>query len=63
MEKKLCRSTKDKKICGVCGGIAHYCGVDPTVIRLIAVALTLLAGMSLWVYPIFALLMPESQEY
>ena len=44
MEKKLCRSTKDKKICGVCGGIAHYCGVDPTVIRLIAVALTLLAG-------------------
>ena len=35
MEKKLYRSTSDKKICGVCGGIAKYLGIDPTIVRLI----------------------------
>ena len=36
-EKKLYRASIDKKICGVCGGIAHYFGVDSTLVRLIAV--------------------------
>ena len=38
-EKKLYRASIDKKICGVCGGIAHYFGVDSTLVRLIAVVL------------------------
>lgn len=32
--KKLCRSTKDKKLAGVCGGIAEYFGFDSTFMRL-----------------------------
>ena len=34
MEKKLYRSEEDKKLCGVCGGIAAYFDIDSTVIRL-----------------------------
>ena len=34
MTKKLYRSMEDRILCGVCGGIAEYLNVDPTVIRL-----------------------------
>ena len=47
-EKKLYRASIDKKICGVCGGIAHYFGVDSTLVRLIAVVLFFAGGLSLW---------------
>ena len=39
MEKRLYRSRSDRMIWGVCGGIAHYFGIDPTIIRIIAVLL------------------------
>ena len=55
-EKKLYRASIDKKICGVCGGIAHYFGVDSTLVRLIAVVLFFAGGLSLWVYIIAALI-------
>ncbi len=35
MEKKLYKSLTDRKICGVCGGIANYFAIDATIIRLI----------------------------
>ena len=35
MEKKLYKSNQNKMIDGVCGGIAEYFGIDPTVVRLI----------------------------
>lgn len=41
MTKKLYRSTHDKMICGVCGGIGEYFEVDPTFIRLLWVMLTM----------------------
>ena len=62
-QKKLCRASFDKKIFGVCGGIAHYFGLDSTRVRLITVLLVFLAGLSLWVYIIAALIMPETNEY
>ena len=34
MEKKLYKSNQNKIICGVCGGIGEYFGIDPTIIRL-----------------------------
>lgn len=34
MEKKLYKSNQNKMICGVCGGIGEYFGIDPTIIRL-----------------------------
>ena len=62
-EKKLYRASIDKKICGVCGGIAHYFGVDSTLVRLIAVVLVFAGGLSLWVYIIAALIMTETPDY
>ena len=48
--KKLCRSYHDRKICGVCGGIGEYLGVDPTVVRLVFVVLGLLhVGIILYI--------------
>lgn len=61
--KKLCRASIDKKIFGVCGGIAHYFGIDATLVRLITVILIFAFGLSAWVYPIAALIMSESTEY
>jgi phage shock protein PspC (stress-responsive transcriptional regulator) len=58
MEKKLFRSRTDKKICGVCGGLAKYLGLDVTIMRLLAVLLALF-GPGLLVYLVFALVVPE----
>ena len=57
--KKLYRSN-DKKICGVCGGIAEYFDADPTLIRLLWVALTLFSACfpGIILYIIFAIVMP-----
>ncbi len=41
MEKKLTRSTRNKMIAGVCGGLAEYMNVDPTIVRLVYALLTL----------------------
>lgn len=41
MRKKLCLSQTDKKISGVCGGIAEYLEVDSTVVRLVYIAITI----------------------
>ena len=43
MEKKLYKSATDKKIDGVCAGIAEYFNVDPTLVRLLWVLATLFA--------------------
>lgn len=43
--KKLYRSTADKKIAGVCGGLAEYFNIDPTIVRVIFVILLLPGGL------------------
>lgn len=58
MKKKLYRSATDKKIAGVCGGIAEYFDVDSTLIRLAAVFLMIFAGTGLLAYIICAIVMP-----
>ena len=60
MEKKLYRSKINKKICGVCGGIAEYLNMDPTIIRLILVLLTLAGGSGMLAYIIAAFIIPEN---
>lgn len=57
--KKLYRSTSDKKLCGVCGGIAQYFNVDSTIVRLIAVVLFIFCGIGLLAYLLAALVMPK----
>jgi len=59
MEKKLYRSNKDKKLAGVCGGLAEYLGMDATIIRVIWVLLTLFAGAGLLAYIVCALIIPQ----
>ena len=61
--KRLYRTTgSDAMICGVCGGIARYFEVDPTLVRVATVLLVAFAGLSLWVYVIAALIMPKDYE-
>ncbi|MBN2732322.1 MAG: PspC domain-containing protein [Balneolaceae bacterium] len=60
MSARLKRSTTDKMISGVCGGIAEYLGWDATVVRILFVILTfLLWGGTILLYFILALVMPE----
>jgi phage shock protein C len=60
--KRLCKSNTNKKICGVCGGIAEYLNADPTMIRLAFLLISALAGSGIAVYIIAALVMPEARE-
>ena len=63
MQKKLTKS-KDKVFLGVCGGIADYLGVDPTMIRLITVVLIACTGFFplTIIYLVAAVIMPDYQE-
>jgi len=58
-EKKLYRSRYDRKLLGVCGGIARYLGVDSTLVRVLVVLLALGGGVGLLTYLIVALIIPE----
>jgi len=58
MPKRLYRSKDERMIWGVCGGLAKYFDVDPTIIRLVAV-LTLFLGLTgIFVYIILAIVIP-----
>lgn len=61
-KKRLYKSTRDKKICGVCGGIAEYLNIDPTVIRLITALIALAWGSGVLAYIILAFVMPDDNE-
>ena len=60
--KKLCKSNTNRKICGVCGGIAEYLNADPTLIRLAFVIVAMAAGSGVLAYFLAALIMPDAQE-
>jgi phage shock protein C len=59
MEKRFYRSRDDKKLAGVCAGIAEYFEIDPTLVRLIWVVFTFAGGAGLIAYIIAAIIMPE----
>ena len=59
MEKKLRKSSVNKKLCGVCGGIGEYLNLDPTVVRLLWILFSLAGGAGLLAYIIAAIIMPE----
>ena len=58
-EKKLYKSSTDKKLAGVCGGIAEYFNIDATLVRLGWVVFSLLGGSGLLAYIIAAIIMPD----
>ena len=57
--KKLYKSDVDRKLCGVCGGISEYLGIDSTIVRLIWVVLVVFFGTGILAYIIAALGMPD----
>lgn len=58
MSKRLYRS-RDKKIGGVCGGIAEYFNMDPTIVRLIWAVLALAYGTGILAYVLAWIIIPE----
>lgn len=57
--KKLYRSQSNRMLCGVCGGIADYFNIDPTIVRLIFVFLGLSGGTGILFYLIAAVVIPN----
>ena len=60
--KKLYKSSTDKKIAGVCGGIAEYFNIDSTLVRLGWVLLCALGGSGIPAYIVAAIIIPRSPE-
>lgn len=62
MKKRLYKSENDRKIAGVCGGIAEYLDIDSTIVRLGWILFTCLGGSGLIAYIIAALIMPNKRD-
>lgn len=59
MQKKLYRSSSDKMVAGVCGGLGEYLEVDSTLIRILWVIAVFMGGAGLLAYIIAAVIIPE----
>lgn len=61
-KKRLMRSSTDKKIAGVCGGLAEYFDLDATIIRVVWLLAVLFAGTGILVYVILWIVVPLAPE-
>lgn len=61
--KRLTRSTTNKMLGGVCGGLAEYFNVDATLIRLLFVLLVFLPGPSILIYLVLWLIIPQDTAF
>lgn len=61
MNKKLYRSSTNTMICGVCGGIGEYFGIDPTLIRIVW-ALIACSGPGILGYLLAAIIIPHNPD-
>lgn len=59
LKGRIHKSASDRKLAGVCGGIAEWLGVDPMFIRLAWALLVLGWGTGVLLYIIFAIILPE----
>lgn len=60
MTNKRLYKSRNKILCGVCGGIAEYFGIDPTIVRLILIVLVIAGfGTGVVIYIVGAVIMPE----
>ena len=62
MTKRIYRVERVRKVAGVCGGIAEYINVDPTVVRLLWILLIFCAASGILAYLIAAIIMPSESE-
>lgn len=63
MKKQLMRSGCDKKIAGVCAGVAHYLDMDPTIVRVIWGVLAFCYGASIVAYIVLWIVAPVAADY
>lgn len=63
MKKQLMRSSRDKKIAGVCAGVAYYFDIDPTIVRVIWGVLAFGYGAGIVAYIILWIIAPVSSDY
>ena len=61
-DKRLYKSSENSMLCGVCGGIAEYFDIDPTLVRLAWVILTCFGGAGIWAYIIAAIIIPKRYQ-
>ncbi|HLS09326.1 PspC domain-containing protein [Lentibacillus sp.] len=62
MRKRLYRSNSERMIAGICGGLAEYFDIDPTIVRLLFVALAFAGGASIYAYIIGIFVIPNERE-
>ena len=62
MEKRLYKSNRNRMLCGVCGGIAEYFGLDPTLVRLAWVLFCAMGGSGFVAYIVAAIIIPRAPE-
>ena len=60
MKKKLYKSVKDRKLTGVCGGLAEYFDIDSNIVRIMWLILVLCAGTGLLAYIICAIVLDNN---
>ncbi len=63
MKKQLMRSGHDKKIAGVCAGVANYFDMDPTIVRVIWGVLAFGYGAGIVAYIILWIIAPVATDY
>ena len=63
MKKQLMRSGRDKKIAGVCAGVAHYFDMVPTIVRVIWGVLAFGYGAGIVAYIILWIIAPVATDY
>jgi phage shock protein C len=61
MDKRLYRSSENRLIAGVCGGISEYFDVDPTIIRIISVLVCLFGGAGILAYVVAIIIIPKRE--
>lgn len=61
-DKKLYKSTRCRKLCGVCGGIAEFLNVDPNIIRVLWILFSCMGGAGIVAYIIIAIILPEESK-
>lgn len=63
VRKRLYRSRRDRRVAGVCAGIADYLGVDATLVRIAWVLIAMAGGPGVLLYIVMAAIVPEEPEF
>lgn len=62
MEKRIYKTEKDKKIFGVCAGVAEYFNMDPTIVRIAWAIISFFFGIGIILYLVCAFVFPNKSE-